>query len=368
MIQQFGDSLESRWYKEHSLRIHKKHLEDIKQRSKSTIKSHFNHNSPNLRKLSQENDKHKEIDRENMILFVKLNQIKERRSSPRESKGPKSLNFSLRKKQAEKIMTENYDFVRRFIIKPSFISARQLEEEYKQQQGYKRTISKANLHKRLIRLASFDGKPGQLPPMEYSTPENVDNSRTEVPSKLTNILSNASEIFLNQKIEEKESCSKIEDSNQIDDIKPNEKSLIKNQKDDPLGINLKERVGEISINEELSAINNEKIEKSQQNDAKKIRDNSILRKNADFNDKKNSNKSKAPERAKKELRINKDYNKSIDKHIENVEINKKNISEDIQESIQTQLNIRVAIDSGLRLKKSAGEKYQEDILSISFLI
>ena len=62
------------------------------------------------------------------------------------------------------------------------------------------------------------------------------------------------------------------------------------------------------------------------------------------------------------------YNKSIDKHIENVEINKKNISEDIQESIQTQLNIRVAIDSGLRLKKSAGEKYQEDILSISFLI
>lgn len=202
MIQQFGESLETRWYREHSLRIHKKHLEAIRQRSKSTIKSPLHHISVNLRKISQENDKKKEIIRENMILSTKLYQIHERRVSPGEAKGPKSLNFSLRKKEADKILTENYDFVRRFMVKPSFVSASKLEEEYKQQLGYKKTISKANLHKRLSKLALFDGKPGQLPPLEASMFDHQSKSRTEVQSKLTKINSNNSEIVIDAENEE----------------------------------------------------------------------------------------------------------------------------------------------------------------------
>ena len=187
MIALFGESLESRWYREHSIKVHKQKLEAIKQRSKSTLKSSIQPLSVNLRKQSQEMDKKKEIERENMILFLKLNHIKQRKNSKSEPKGPKSLNFSLRKKEADKIINENYDFVKRFMDKPSFVSARQLQEEYQLQLGYKKTISKANLHKRLVKLASFEGKPGHLPPLDSSLIENINKVRTEDQSKLSNV-------------------------------------------------------------------------------------------------------------------------------------------------------------------------------------
>ena len=202
MIQQFGESLESRWYREHSLRIHKRHLEEIRQRSKSTIKAPLHHVSINLRKLSQESDKQKEIHRENLILSSKLYEIQERRIMPGEPRGPRSLNFSVRRKEAERILTENYDFVRRFMVKPSFVSTSKFEEDYRQQLGYKKTISKANLHKRLSKLALFDGKPGYLPPLDTSIFEQNSKSRTEAPSKLTNVLSNESEIVEDSKVSE----------------------------------------------------------------------------------------------------------------------------------------------------------------------
>ncbi|OMJ86821.1 hypothetical protein SteCoe_11594 [Stentor coeruleus] len=208
MIQQFGESLENRWYHEHSIKIHKKHLDDIKKRSKSTIRSPiYKHISVNLRKLSQEVDKQKEIDRENFILFMKLSQIKERKTNQSENYGPKSLNFSQRKKEAEKIMTENYDYVKRFIEKPSYLSAKRHENEFKIQQGYKKTISKASLHKRLVKLASVEGRYGHIPPLESYSLENIHKHRSEDPSKLEDIQVKDSETSLSPKVSEKEVMS-----------------------------------------------------------------------------------------------------------------------------------------------------------------
>lgn len=208
MIQQFGESLENRWYHEHSIKIHKKHLNDIKKRSKSTIRSPiYKHISVNLRKLSQEVDKQKEIDRENFILFMKLSQIKERKANQADIYGPKSLNFSQRKKEAEKIMTENYDYVKRFIEKPSYLSAKRHEKEFKIQQGYKKTISKASLHKRLVKLASVEGRYGHIPPLESYSLENIHQQRSEGPSKLEDMQVKDSETSLSPRVSEKEVMS-----------------------------------------------------------------------------------------------------------------------------------------------------------------
>jgi len=179
MIQQFGESLESRWYREHSIKVHRQHLKDISLRSKSTIRSEDQVKIVNLRKLSQEIDKQREIERENFLLFVRLNSIKERKISPRDFYGPKSLNLSVRKKEAERIMNENYGYVKRFIDKPSFVSAKRQVKEYQAQESYKNTISKANLHKRLIKLSSFVGKPGTLPPLEISIGRSENQSKLE---------------------------------------------------------------------------------------------------------------------------------------------------------------------------------------------
>lgn len=179
MIQQFGESLESRWYREHSIKVHRQHLKDISLRSKSTIRSQDQVKIVNLRKLSQEIDKQREIERENFLLFIRLNTIKERKISPRDSYGPKSLNLSVRKKEAERIMNENYGYVKRFIEMPSFVSAKRQVKDYQAQQTYKKTISKANLHKRLVKLSSFVAKPGILPPLDINVGRSENHSKLE---------------------------------------------------------------------------------------------------------------------------------------------------------------------------------------------
>ena len=322
-------------------------------RSRSIRKSTFNHLSLNLRKISQEYNKQKEIDRENFILFLKLDQIKERKLSPQEQKGPKTLNFSIRKKKAEKIMNENYDFVRRFIIKPSFVSTRKLEEEYKQQQEYKKTISKANLHKRLINLGLVKKKPGQLPPLDSSLFEDINNSRTEVPSKLKNVLSNDSEVSLIQRLDENESYSNIKDSKSTENLKLNEK-IIKNSKENNI---LRKKLDKSY--KKINEINDEKDELIKETEISSLEQN----KNIGFNDKKNIIKNNSLEKPKKDLKIQKISSKDI-KISESIQGKLKN-TEDHQDIFEIQKKI---IEKSLIPNKLPEEKYQEDIISVSFLI
>jgi hypothetical protein len=81
-------------------------------------------------------------------------------------------------------MNENYSYVKRFIEMPSFVSAERHQKDFELQQNYKKTISKANLHQRLVKLSSFVAKPGLLPPLEISISESEAKVRSQNESKL----------------------------------------------------------------------------------------------------------------------------------------------------------------------------------------
>lgn len=171
MIPYSDESLESRWYRDHSITLHKKRLNEIKARANALSSSPVRYSSVNRSKLSHDRAcaKAKERNRENMALYEKLTQISERKYNRKEVKGPKSLNITVRKKDAERIITENLHFVKRLTEKPSFVSAKKFEEEYEVLKGYKHSISKRYLHERLNNLKGYDLKPLLLPPISQET-------------------------------------------------------------------------------------------------------------------------------------------------------------------------------------------------------
>ena len=82
MIPYSEENLESRWYREYSITLHKRKLQSIKDRSNLTITSPIRFSSVNRKKIANINKKAKERYRENMILYEKLTQISERKYSP----------------------------------------------------------------------------------------------------------------------------------------------------------------------------------------------------------------------------------------------------------------------------------------------
>lgn len=187
MIQQIGQSLESRWHYEHQVKAHKRHLKEISHRSRSTFRSSEHTKIVKTRKLSLELDKQTKIERENFLLFIKINSIRERKIAPKGFQGPKSLNISVRKQEAEKIFNENFVYVKRFMDMPSFVSAQKHAKEFAKHQLYKKNISKINLHQRLEKLSSFVTKPGVLPHLGSLTEEYEGKLRSENQSMLTDI-------------------------------------------------------------------------------------------------------------------------------------------------------------------------------------
>jgi hypothetical protein len=173
MIGYSDNSLESRWYRDYSIKIHKQRLKDIKGRSPENLSHTSRYYSTNRRK--QENlFKINDICRENSILYDKLSQISVRKCSPAENKGPKSLNIATRKKEAQRIIKDNLEIIKRLTEKESFVSARKLEEEYYINKKYKKTISKVSLQDRLTKIMKNSAK---LPPLgQEGMP--TDKSRT----------------------------------------------------------------------------------------------------------------------------------------------------------------------------------------------
>ena len=168
MIPYSDESLESRWYREHSIQIHKKRLEDIKARPKFMTGSPARFSSVNRKKAFKDQT---ELFRENMILYDKLTQISERKRSPTNIKGPKSLNIAIRKKEAERILLDNLEFVRRLTEKESFVPTKRLNHEYQLSEQYKKTISRANLHERLQKITKKEMKQ-TLPPIHKKSSQN----------------------------------------------------------------------------------------------------------------------------------------------------------------------------------------------------
>ena len=261
MMPYCDESLDSRWYREHSIALHKKQLQRIKDRSALLSNSPKRYSSVNKRKFScdKDNGRLKETHRENMILYEKLTQISERKWSPKTIKGPKSLNITLRKKDAERIMQENLEFVKRLTEKQAFVSAKKFKEEYEVLEGYKRTISKAQLHERLSHIKFPEIKPLVLPPIDQeSLKSNEKRFNLGYESKSKNSPSIASpKIKLNGLKETK----KVEERRQ--DRKSSEKieKIEKNKGIEESGVNIK-----IKYEEEKEK------DKEKEKDCKKIED------------------------------------------------------------------------------------------------
>ena len=265
MIPYSEENLESRWYREYSITLHKRKLQSIKDRSNLTITSPIRFSSVNRKKIANINKKAKERYRENMILYEKLTQISERKYSPTWRKGPKSLNISTRKKEAERIIHDNLEFIKRLTEKPSFVSARKLKEEYQIAELYKRNISKANLHERLKKIKFNELKPLFLPPITQEVAvknlemsKNESYSVNEYNSKIVSVMENPESPSNDNKsieIEEKKNKQKNgKNAQQSIDIPEG------NPKNEENKNNNEKKVAEVLINEDTDILKEEKIE------------------------------------------------------------------------------------------------------------
>jgi Hemingway/CFA97 len=217
MIQYSEESLESRWYREHSIKIHKKRLQDIKERSVSIARSPVRYSSVKKKKLLKDQE---EILKKNMMLYEKLTQISERKFSPTSMKIPKSLNFTVRKKEADRIIMDNLDIVKRLTELESYVSAKKLNNEYKVLKGYRQTISKSNLHERLKKITFKNSKPLLLPPINQNSPK----IRSEPVSKLE-------PDFKPNSVLEKSTKNAVTYNLEPQSVNPNHEKDIKNEKD-----------------------------------------------------------------------------------------------------------------------------------------
>lgn len=194
MLTYSEENLESRWYREHSHRLHKQRLHEIKERSTNASKSPVRFFSVSRRRPNNDAIKKRELNRENMILYEKLTQISERKTSQLVDKTPKSLNSARRKKEAERIIQDNLDMVKRLTEKESFVSAKRHKEQYSVMERYKNSISKAGLQERLKKITFGDIK---LPPISTGSLSVMEKNRTTLPKRNTSNTDQYSERLFN---------------------------------------------------------------------------------------------------------------------------------------------------------------------------
>ena len=167
------------WYREHSNRIHMKKLKDINSRNFSIEPSTTRFHSVSKRKNKFMQN---EVTRQNVMLYNKLTKISERIQNKNQIKGPKSLNISIRKKEADRIIQGNFEFVKRLTEKESMFSIKKLRKEIDMQEKYKNTISRHNLHERLKKITDTELK---LPPINQEYTKGASTSRISNISKLS---------------------------------------------------------------------------------------------------------------------------------------------------------------------------------------
>lgn len=143
----FQDYTESKNQIKAIQKVHKRNLQEINFRSKSNLRYANHQPISKTSKLSTYTERRKTIQIENLNIFARLNNIKQRKTPFSSFRSPKSLNFSYRKQEASRIVNENFSIFRRLSEVPSCISVRRQEEEFKKVLYYKKTISKASMLK-----------------------------------------------------------------------------------------------------------------------------------------------------------------------------------------------------------------------------
>ena len=149
------------WTRIHNDRIHKQKLRQIHQRA--SPKAATANYLKNLQRGSsqQERTRAQELATQNQKLFLKLNDLMDGRksaSSPfrqtifAEPLGPKSLNYSAKKQEMQRIQQDNHRLARRLSEQQSSLRVKAFNELHKKNLKYKRQISRMARYKRLFSL------------------------------------------------------------------------------------------------------------------------------------------------------------------------------------------------------------------------
>ena len=163
------------WQIQYSLRQHKQRLKEIKNEKLNTSVAGTENWNP--RKSKRTSFAERELAKENEIIIKKLQQQTTRKPDfgQQVPEWPKTLNAAHRNQEARRIAKENERFVQRIHEKPSVISARNLESEFKKNREYVRIRSKTSIFKLGTKLpalkqrAVLEEEPVQGEPLQYST-------------------------------------------------------------------------------------------------------------------------------------------------------------------------------------------------------
>lgn len=153
------DSLSAALYQVYASKIHKRKLEQIKNRKNlvGSLTLDPQPKEPKKPKSFFKIAKMHEMARENKLLHEKLVVISKRKLSvePRiASISPKTLNFGMRKKLSDQIMYENSGIIQRLIDKPSRLSVKQMKIDYELSQKYKENLSKRKVLDRIKKIVN----------------------------------------------------------------------------------------------------------------------------------------------------------------------------------------------------------------------
>ena len=161
----------SRWYRKHTDNIHKKKLKKIRKTSTDRIDNSmpFFKNFAKTRNKTQQflvEEREKAIASENKILLEKINSIiagKGKRLVESEPPAGKSLNYLLRKQDANKIIRENQQIVEKIQKLPPQVDFKKFDQEFQLKSKVKKMISKLNVPK--AKKPRYKGRTNHLPPL-----------------------------------------------------------------------------------------------------------------------------------------------------------------------------------------------------------
>lgn len=184
------ENLSAIFYQEYSNKIHKKKLEQIRNRKNLTVSLSLDPQpkEPKKPKSFFKIAKMQEMARENKLLHEKLVGISKRKVSVEASIAsisPKTLNFGIRKRLSNQIMYENSSIIKRLIDRPAKISIKQMKIDYELSQKYKENHSKRKVLDRIKKIVKKfklpDSNPQPLPQETHPTKESFPTSTSAPP-------------------------------------------------------------------------------------------------------------------------------------------------------------------------------------------
>ena len=164
------------WQVQYNLRQHKQRLKEIKHEKANGSWAEDLKRKPRASKRKSLAER--EVVKENELIIKKLQQQSSRRPefTQQTSDWPKTLNAPHRHQEARRIALENERFAKRIQDKPSVISIRHLESDFKRNRQYVRIRSKSNVAKACTKLPALkragldeNEEPIQAEPLQYST-------------------------------------------------------------------------------------------------------------------------------------------------------------------------------------------------------